>query len=177
MKDIIISEAKQLIKKDGVTFTLDSLAKNLKISKKTIYKYINNKEEILKTIILEASREIKLEQHKIINSDIDLLDKIKGLLKVTPLDSDLFNNSNMYELSIYYPGLYEFVNDLFSQNWGETYKLMDQAKALNLLNDFDNGLFKDLYIIGVLHKYNKKIAYAERIDAVIDMLFKGIEVI
>lgn len=175
MKDIIIKEAKHLIRIDGVTFTLDSLARSLQISKKTIYKHVKNKEEILKTIILEAMDEIKEKQKEILDSDIDKLTKIKNLLKVTPLDSDLFNNRSMQGLSTYYPGLYHFINDLFSRDWGKTFKLMDEAKNEGLLNDFDNDLFKELYINGVLHHYNKKISYSSRMNTVIDMLFKGVE--
>ncbi len=171
----IINEAKHLIKKDGVTFTLDDLAKNLKISKKTIYKYISGKEEIIKTIILNTTEEVKRKQAIVINSDMEILEKIKALLRIIPVDSDLYTNKNMKTLGIYYPRLSELVNELFSKDWYKTFKLMDLAVKEGKLEPYNKGLFKEIYISGLLHKYQENITYEERLDKIINILFKGVE--
>lgn len=46
MKEEIIKLSIQKLQKDGLRFSIDDIAKNLKISKKTIYKYFCSKEEL-----------------------------------------------------------------------------------------------------------------------------------
>lgn len=46
MKDKIIKASIESIKKEGLRFSVDSLANSLKISKKTIYKYFPDKESL-----------------------------------------------------------------------------------------------------------------------------------
>ena len=46
MKDIIIKASIESIKKEGLRFSVDLLANRLKISKKTIYKYFPDKENL-----------------------------------------------------------------------------------------------------------------------------------
>lgn len=170
----IIIEAKHLIKTEGVAFKLDDLAKNLRISKKTIYKYISGKEEILKTIILDTTDEVKRKQKIIIESDMEILDKITSLLRIIPVDSELFTNNNMKSLETYYPELSNLVNDLFSKDWYKTFKLMDIAVKEGKLEPYNKGLFKHIYIEGLLHRYVENISYEKRIDEIINILFKGV---
>lgn len=46
MKDIIIKRAITELQKEGLRFSIDEVAKSLKISKKTIYKYFPTKEDL-----------------------------------------------------------------------------------------------------------------------------------
>ena len=46
MREKIICESINSLRSEGLRFSVDSLAEKLKISKKTIYKYFSNKEEL-----------------------------------------------------------------------------------------------------------------------------------
>lgn len=50
MKNIIIKTAKELLKADGLRFTVDDLSARLNISKKTIYRLFDSKEELAKEV-------------------------------------------------------------------------------------------------------------------------------
>lgn len=50
MRTKIIKTTKRLLKVDGLKFTVDDLASELNISKKTIYKYFANKEALAKEV-------------------------------------------------------------------------------------------------------------------------------
>lgn len=63
MKDKIVQASIEGLRKDGLKFSVDLLANQLKISKKTIYKYFPDKEALSKTLYetyyLEASKQVK----------------------------------------------------------------------------------------------------------------------
>ncbi|MGN1480125.1 MAG: TetR/AcrR family transcriptional regulator, partial [Acutalibacteraceae bacterium] len=46
MKDRIIYESIESLRREGLKFSVDTLAENLKISKKTVYKYFPDKETL-----------------------------------------------------------------------------------------------------------------------------------
>ncbi len=175
MKDIILNEVKSLINKEGLGFKLENLAKNLKISKKTLYKYYSSKEEMIKIIIKESHLDVKKRQKEIFALDTDLLDKIKKLLKVTPINSELFTDENLRSLNIYYPDLYNLVINFFKTDWETTFELLDRAKEQSLIKDIDNGLFKELYLCGCFYIYNQETNYQERLENLINIIFEGIE--
>lgn len=174
MKDVIIKESKKLMREHGLSFSLDSLATNLGISKKTIYKHVENKEEIIREIILEAFSYTKGKQQEVLRSNLNLLDKIQGLMTIAPQESELFNVHNMRNLRVYYKELYKEVDDLFNTDWGVTYELIDEAKKQGLLLDFDNQLFRHLYIQGIFFEYDEDITYQQRLDSIVSLLFKGV---
>lgn len=62
MKDKIIRASIEGLRKDGLKFSVDSLASQLKISKKTIYKYFPDKETLsialYETYYLEVSKQV-----------------------------------------------------------------------------------------------------------------------
>lgn len=46
MKERIINESIESLRREGLKFSIDTLAEKLNISKKTVYKYFSNKEEL-----------------------------------------------------------------------------------------------------------------------------------
>ncbi|MDY5441695.1 MAG: TetR/AcrR family transcriptional regulator [Candidatus Enteromonas sp.] len=61
MKDKILSLTIQNLKADGLRFSVDELAKELRISKKTIYKYFPSKEALAKEVFSTYFREVTKE--------------------------------------------------------------------------------------------------------------------
>ena len=50
-KKVILDEATKLFFDKGLNFTMDTLANNLKMSKRTIYSFVGNKENIISELI------------------------------------------------------------------------------------------------------------------------------
>lgn len=50
MKELIINQTLKLLDTMGLKFTIDDISNNLNISKKTIYRYFNNKESLVKAV-------------------------------------------------------------------------------------------------------------------------------
>lgn len=65
MKDHIISEAIESLKKEGLRFSVDTLAERLNISKKTIYKYFPNKEALAFALYERYYADIKEQANRL----------------------------------------------------------------------------------------------------------------
>lgn len=118
LKEKIISESTKLFLSYGVrSVTMDDIAKHLSISKKTIYQFFKDKEEI----ILIATR-IHFERQKIEMDSIkkETKNAIAMLYRLSVCLRDKFKNMNLnvlYDLEKYYPNAWElylqYKNEVF----------------------------------------------------------------
>lgn len=125
MKDKIIAKAAELFLKLGFkSVTMDDIAGEMCISKKTIYKFFCNKE-----ILIEESTELV---HKTIHESIDRIaaknhNAIKENFEIKKMFKEMFKsgeNSPAYQLKKHYPEIYDTVmsreinecNTVFKQN-------------------------------------------------------------
>ena len=125
MKDKIISKASDLFLRLGFkSITMDDIASEMCISKKTIYKYFCNKEILIK----ESTAVIHDHVHNVIDAIIaQNHNAIQENFEIKKMFKEMFNsvdNSPIYQLKRHYPEIYEDVikreidecNHLFSQN-------------------------------------------------------------
>jgi AcrR family transcriptional regulator len=125
MKEKIISKASDMFLKLGFkSITMDDIAGEMCISKKTIYKYFCNKE----ILIEESTETIHKEIHQIIeNIIIKNHNAIEENFEIRKMFKEMFkssDNSPIYQLRKHYPEIYEKVmareisecNNLFQQN-------------------------------------------------------------
>ncbi len=105
-KDRIIDEAIQLFMKQGIrSVTMDEIAKQCGISKRTLYENFQDKEELLVNCV-EKIHEIKMKNHKEIVKTSEnvievLLTKIRQLMK----DASQLKPSFHKEINKYYPSV------------------------------------------------------------------------
>ncbi|KIA84805.1 TetR/AcrR family transcriptional regulator [Flavobacterium sp. AED] len=125
MKEKIISKASEMFLKLGFkSITMDDIAGEMCISKKTIYKYFCNKE----ILIEESTATIHKEIHQIID-DVILknYNAIQENFEIRKLFKEMFKSSDtspVYQLKKHYPEIYEKVmcreidecNTIFKQN-------------------------------------------------------------
>jgi AcrR family transcriptional regulator len=125
MKDKIISKASDMFLKLGFkSITMDDIAGEMCISKKTIYKYFCNKE----ILIEESTEAIHKEIHEIIDTIIKQdHNAIEENFEIRKMFKEMFKSSDtspIYQLKKHYPEIYEKVmlreinecNSAFEQN-------------------------------------------------------------
>lgn len=125
MKEKIISKASDMFLKLGFkSITMDDIAGEMCISKKTIYKYFCNKE----ILIEESTAAIHEEIHKIIDAIIrQNHNAIEENFEIRKMFKEMFKSSDtspIYQLKKHYPEIYEKVmlreinecNSAFEQN-------------------------------------------------------------
>lgn len=127
MKDKILQSVSENIEIYGIKkLNLDLICKDLKISKKTIYKYFKNKDEIIKEyirIILETDRESTMN---IINEDISLKEKCNNIIYTYHKYKLPF--IIMDEIQLYYKEEWNSINELKKFKISEICSLLEEAK-------------------------------------------------
>ncbi len=111
MKDKIIAKASEMFLKLGFkSITMDDIAGEMCISKKTIYKYFCNKE----ILIQESTQLVHKQVHKLIESVVAKNhNAIQENFEIRNLFKELFNSSTdsspVYQLKKHYPEIYQRV--------------------------------------------------------------------
>lgn len=111
MKEKIITKASELFLKLGFkSITMDDIAGEMCISKKTIYKYFCNKE----LLVEESTESIHKAVHETINSIVQMNhNAIVENFKIREMFSEMFKSSvdtsPIYQLKKHYPDIYEKV--------------------------------------------------------------------
>jgi TetR/AcrR family transcriptional regulator, cholesterol catabolism regulator len=147
--DRILSESLRLFMKNGIrSISMDDIAKELGMSKKTIYQYVANKTELVE-MVLDFMRE--KESNICIDGDMTKMNAIDILLAVSRNVSrqmkDL-NPINAYELQKYYPSIYrEFILKKRDHVYTTLKQNFEQGIAEGIYrNDLDIDLVARLYI-------------------------------
>lgn len=125
MKEKIISKASEMFLKLGFkSVTMDDIAGEMCISKKTIYKYFCNKE----LLIAESTETVHKQIHEIIDTIISKnYNAIEENFEIRKMFKEMFNssdNSPIFQLKKHYPEIYDTVmvreinecNTIFEQN-------------------------------------------------------------
>ena len=104
MKETILKKSGEIFLKYGFkSVTMDDIANELGISKKTIYKYFSNKVELVD----ESISELHQAMHETINKICQAgFNAIEENFEIKKMFKDLFKNSDdspMYQLEKYYP--------------------------------------------------------------------------
>ena len=110
MKEKIINKAKDMFLKLGFkSITMDDIAGEMCISKKTIYKYFANKE----LLIQESTQVLRKEVHEIITDIISRnYNAIEENFQIRKMFADMFQSTDtspIYQLKKHYPEVYETV--------------------------------------------------------------------
>ncbi len=130
VKDRIVEESKKLFFKYGVRrVTMDDVAKALSVSKKTLYQYFSDKDELVEVVtkvhLLEEQEEMEDISMKAINSIEELFLVSKCVRKNT---NDI-NPTVLFDLKRFYPGSY--------QRW---IKFKDQYISESIVNNLKRGI-------------------------------------
>lgn len=143
MKDKIISKAGDLFLKLGFkSVTMDDIAGEMCISKKTIYKYFCNKE----LLIEESTTQVHSEIHSIIDQIISKnYNAIEENFEIRKMFKEMFKSADtspIYELKKHYPEIYDRVTSreieecdtIFNQNIVKGIKQGLYRKEINITN-------------------------------------------
>lgn len=178
LKDKILDCATDLFIKDGVCFNLDDIASGLSISKKTIYKYFRNKEDLLTCAVDKLFDDISKEEHKIYDDpDIDDIEKLKKIITALPENSRFVEVTDLVELNQKYPNVAARMDFRLSSGWDLTLKLIDEIDRKGKFRKFDIDIFKLMVTSGlekIMTTDELKGQYDIAQQKMMDILFNGI---
>ena len=172
-KERILEATMKVFNKKGLKFTMDDIAEELSMSKKTIYTVFDNKEAMFFCI--------KEQKNKVLSDDtLTTVDKLRGVLKVLPecyRDIDL---SNLYQLKDKYPATYLKVEEQLESGWEGVIRLMEQGMRENVIRPINPHIVKTMMEATIGQFFQRDvliingISYNEALEEVVDILVDGI---
>lgn len=145
---LILQTSGQLFKKYGIrSISMDDIAREIGMSKKTLYQYVENKPDLIEKLLahhVDDSQACIVEDHKDLNA-IDILLRVS--MKVSEEMKD-FNPVVAFDLEKFYPALYKsFVMAKREHVYKHIKENLEQGIKENIYrSDIDADLVAKLYV-------------------------------
>jgi len=178
----IFNYVKSLFLKEGFyKISMDTLASDLKISKKTIYRYFPSKEAIVREIVASIQKEIITRLDEILQSKENAVIKLIHINKL--IGSLLFklNDKWINDLRIHLPKLWQSIDEFRTQRlFGGINIIVKQGQKQQLIKNLPPEMIVIVFVSalrGVINNeflLNSKFSYKDAIQTTLQILFTGI---
>ena len=185
MNERILEGALKVFREKGPKFTMDDIASEMKMSKKTIYTIFTDKNELMCEMMNFAFDLIKESEDKIYyDNSLTRIEKIRSILSVLPESYYGFEYTAMHQLATKYPKAYEIMQERLDSGWDKTIDLLKDGIAEGEIREIDLNIFKLMYeacveqlLMGDFLQGSSKdypTALAEVVDVMVDgIIVKG----
>ena len=167
----------------GLKLTMDDIAEYMGISKKTIYKYYDSKEEIFDRIVDYVFSDIKKREQEIMDEEgLSLEERVRKLLAAFPERFTEVDFAKLGDLKDKYPKIHKKLKKRLENGWEPTLELLEQGKREGLYREDANfQIFKVMMDASIARFFEtdtlkrNKISYVEALNQVVDILLTGIK--
>ncbi|UII29423.1 TetR/AcrR family transcriptional regulator [Fulvivirga maritima] len=136
-RERILREGTTLFKKYGVrSVTMDDIAKELSISKKTIYQFFKDKDEIVTIAMQDFVEQEKAEYIAVVDEVKNAVEELAMITKCIREDFDDINPSLIFDLQKYHPKAWDIIKE-FKNNF------LRKALVRSIENGIEEGVFRD----------------------------------
>ena len=135
MDEIIVSISTLFMKYGIKSVSMDDVSRELGISKKTLYQYFKDKDELVTKVVEHHAELLSGEMFKMVSENANAIEQ---LLQVSKFVSQYLKNINpsvTYDLKKYYPQIWKNVN-LNNRDY-----IFNQIKQ-NMINGIKEGLYR-----------------------------------
>lgn len=171
----------QIFNQKGLKFTMDDIAVQLGMSKKTIYTVFRNKEILFLTMVDYLFDCIKESEREIVeNKDLTTVEKVRCILGVLPEGYKDVDFQKLYLLKDKYPRIYKKVELRLETGWETTIALIEQGIEEGVIQPIKIAILKMMLESSLEQFFQRdilvrnKISYKEALDEVVTILVDGI---
>lgn len=183
LKTKIMKETIRVFNSKGLKLTMDDIAEHMGISKKTIYKYYDSKEEIFEYVVDYIFDGIKRREQEILDEEgLSLKERTRKLLAAFPEGYTEIDFTRLGELKDKYPKIYRKMKRRLESGWEPTLELLEEGKRQGIYRqDADFTIFKVMMDASVARFFEtdtlrkSKIRYVDALNQVVEILLDGIE--
>lgn len=183
LKETVLEGTIQVFNEKGLKFTMDDIAERLKISKKTIYKVFNDKEELFLAMVDYMFDCIKESEREVVeNPELGTVEKIHRILGVLPEGYKDVDFRQLYQLKGKYPKIYRQVELRLETGWETTIELIEQGIKEGCIVPIKIPILKMMLEASLEQFFQRdvlirnEISYRDALDEVVDILMEGIKV-
>lgn len=156
----ILYKAKESFFQFGVkSLTMDDLARELGISKKTLYKHVDNKSDLVEKVMLLHFKEEKQNLKEIISGKDNAIEEMIAIIKNVLRHLRTIHPSSIYDIQKYYPKSWALFKN-FKSDFIYNTILSNIQKGIKegfYRNNFQPEFITQLYITSIEHLVNPKI--------------------
>lgn len=181
LQEKILEGALNVFNQKGLKFTMDDIASELAISKKTIYTVFRDKESMLYAMVDYCFDHIKQSEAEVLaNDSLTTVRKIRSILCVMPDGYRDVDFRQLYVLKDKYPGIYRQVEQRLENGWESTIALIEQGMKEGVVRNINIHVVKTMFEATLEQFFqrdvliNAKISYNEALQEVVDILMDGI---
>lgn len=180
LKDSIIQCAIACFEKDGLHFTMNDIAKEMHIAKKTIYSFFETKEDLLCAMLDTGFAKIHADKNRILKSDLDLSEKLTKVMIALPDQYAVVDFRRLNGLEEKYPKAASLLVEHLEADWEPVNALLEEGMEKGVLRKVNIPLFRSIFTSAiesflftpVLEK--EKISYSAALQELMNILIDGI---
>ena len=182
LKNKIIEATIEVFNRKGIKFTMDDIAAELGMSKKTIYNTFRDKQDLFLSTVDYCFDKIKESEKEVLEDDsLATLDKLRRLLGVMPEGYKDISFEKLSILKTRYPKIFVKVQERLETGWEATLMLINQGIKEGVIRPVDTALVKTMFEATVERFFmsdvlvNSKMSYTEGLEEVVNILIDGIK--
>ncbi|RPI18340.1 MAG: TetR/AcrR family transcriptional regulator [Ignavibacteriae bacterium] len=147
---IIIHSHRKFVESGFYKVTVDEIARELFISKNTIYKYFPTKDELVKGVIFGIMHSTKDKVEQIISSDTNAVDKMLKILDLLSSTVLKFSDKFLKDIQIHSPQIWEEIDSarkrIMTKNIGS---IIQQGKKEEYFKDYPIEIITSVIIASI----------------------------
>lgn len=182
-KERILEATIKVFNEKGLKFTMDDIASELSMSKKTIYTVFRDKESMFFQMVDYCFDKIKESENEILSNDeLSTVEKLRAILGVLPDGYSEIDFRQLYLLKDKYPKIYRKMEERLETGWEGTIQLINTGIKEGVLRPFSVVILKTM-LEATLEQFfqrdiliENKISYKDALDECVNILIDGITV-
>ena len=180
-KTKILEATISLFNRQGLKFTMDDLARELGMSKKTIYAYFPEKKTLLYEMVDHCFDAIKESQAEVFREKgLSEKEQLRKVLTAMPPRLAGIDLRALYVLKDKYPKIYRHVEERLESEWEPTIALIEEGIRKGVFREFPVMVFRTMMQASLEQFFQRDVlircglTYHEGLCAVVDILIDGI---
>lgn len=127
--------------------TMDEVALELKVSKKTIYKFFPSKDELVLAIAKHFMNKMKNRIVPALSSDYNAIKKLEELIKILANASLRISPKMLDDMRRYFPTIWNEIDNFRTEMmFGNLTKVIEQGKAEELFLDYPTPIVMNILV-------------------------------
>ncbi len=150
-KDKIIEQIEDKLFKEGFyKTTMDEVASELGMSKKTVYKFFPSKDDLVMAIAKHFMNVMKSKIVPALNTDKNAIEKLAELINILAAASDKISTKRMEEMKRHFPEIWNEIDRFRTKMMFENItKIINQGKDEGLFIDYPTSIIMTILVVSV----------------------------
>lgn len=178
-EEIIASATRQFYRL-GLKFTMQDVANDLHIAKKTIYSFYTSKEDLLVGMLDYGFGEIQKQKRAILAENIPDEEKLRKVMIAIPDQYQVLDFRKLALLKTKYPTAYKTMKKHLETDWDPIIALLEKGMkegkirhiSIPVLKTMVTATFDSFLSTDTL--YTSKVAYTDALNEMMDIIMDGI---